>query len=191
MKTLKYCRTALQFLFLLTGTVILLGQQARAESCEIRLGQTELDFGEIRPVEASLSLDPRHLYMLDTRYVTLHVHCPTSSKLMLVLNGENMNNRIRFGAQGQLQVRLSNALLDGHMVDLAVIRLVGDPPEKPAEKIDVAPGDLIMPVSAGLAAEGSLLSLQIEISPGLVMDEFKTQDHKTLEGHLRFEVREH
>lgn len=191
MNTLETYRTILRFLLLLLGVVALSGQHAHAQDCKLSISQTELDFGQIRHPGATSKLDGQHLYTLGTRYVALNASCPANSKLMLILRGDSLAKHFRFAAQGQLQVRLSNALLDGRAVDLAVVRAVGEAPGAPASAIDVTPGDLIVPVSGGLAAEGSLLSLQIEVSPGVAMDEFSARDRKTLEGHFNFEVREY
>lgn len=183
--------TCLRFLLLVLGTIALGGQRAHAESCEIRLGQADLDFGQIQHPGANPALDAQRLYALGARYVSLNASCPDSAKLMLILRGDSVGDSFRFAAQSRLKVRLSNALLDGRAVDLALIRAVGEVPGPPASTVDVVPGDLIVPVSAGLAAQGKLLSLQIEVSPGVAMDEFNTRDRKTLEGNLSFEIRQH
>jgi hypothetical protein len=190
MNFIKRYRTVFQLGLLLVGAVALISPQARAESCEMRIGQSELDFGQLRHPGAQISLDERNLYPLGTRHVALNASCPASTKLLLLVRGDSLAERFRFAA-GQLRVRLSNALLDGRAVNLATIRVVGEVPSAPASTIDVAPGDLVVPVSAWLAAEGTLLSMQIEVSPDMSLEEFKTRDRKTLEGHLSFEVRQY
>ncbi|VCU67869.1 hypothetical protein [Pseudomonas synxantha] len=173
MNVLNNYRTCLRFLLLVLGAFVVGGQQARAAACEIRLGQSEVDFGQIQHPGVNPPLDDQRLYLAGKRYVSLNVSCPTSSRLLLMLRGDSLGEHFRFSAQSRLKVRLSDAVLDGRAVDLALVRAVGEVPGQPASAIDVAPGSLIVPVSAGLAAEGASLSLQVEVSPGVAMEEFR------------------
>ncbi|MFL1552217.1 hypothetical protein ACI77I_24560 [Pseudomonas sp. D47] len=185
MNTLKRYRTAFQFWLLLSGAVALSSQPVRAEeSCGIHLGQADVDYGQIYHPGNATSLDSSNLYAVGTRYVSRNASCPASSRLMLILRGESVAEHFRFASRSQIQIRLSNASLDSRTVDLALIRAIGELPGLAASTVDVAPGDLIVPVSGGLAAEGSLLSLQIEVSLGVSMDELKIRDRKFLEGNM-------
>ena len=167
------------------------GEDTLADSCEIRLGQSDLDFGQIKQTNTDSITEASNLYTIGTRFISLNVTCSSSSKLLLILRGESIAERFRFAADGQLKVRLSNALLNGRAVDLAQIASVGDVPSQPASTVEVSPGDLIVPVSAGLAAEGSLLSMQIEISPRIGLRELRARDSKSVQGNINFEVREY
>lgn len=166
-------------------------EAAFADTCEIHLGESNLNLGQIANPGANAPTISNGLYPVGTRFISLNVSCPTHSKLLLILRGDRVAEQFRFATNGQLKVSLSNALLDGRAVDLAQIRAVGDTPRQPSSIIEVSPGDLVVPVSAGLAAEGTLLSIQIEVSPAITLDEFRTLDRKTIEGNLSIEVREY
>lgn len=163
---------------------------AHAESCAVALGQAQLDFGQIGNPGNRHGLE-REGYAIGTRYASFNARCPSLARMVLMIRGDSGGEQFRFARQGQLRVRLSHAVLDGRAVDLAVVQSVGETPGPPMPALDVAPEDLIVPVSAGLAAEGSLLSLQIEVSPSVTLDEFSARDSMRMEAHLSLEVREY
>jgi hypothetical protein len=103
--------------------------------------------------------------------------------------GEHQAEQFKFAQRGNISVSLSNAQLDGRRVDLAQIKTSGAVPGVSSPSLVATPGDLIIPTSGGVTAEGSVLSVQIEVRPMIPVAEFKTRDTKTLEANLSFEVR--
>jgi hypothetical protein len=167
----------------------LLSEQALANDCRINLSESQMDFGQIIPPSSNQAPGPGSLHALGNRVVSLNASCPKASKLMLVLRGEQLGADFKFARQGKTSVVLSNALLDGRSVDLAQIKSPGAVPASYSSSITATPGDMVVPVSGGLQATGSVLSLQVEIRPLVPVSELRTRDAKTLEANLSFEVR--
>lgn len=164
-------------------------EQVLADDCQINLSQSQMDFGQVMPPSTNVALNAGNLHSLGNRVISLNASCPKPSKLLLVLRGEQLGADFRFAKQGQTRVALSNALLDGRSVDLAQVKAPGTAPGASSPSIIAVPGDMIIPVSGGLPATGSVLSLQVEIQPVVPVAELRTRDAKTLEANLSFQVR--
>lgn len=171
---------------LLAGEI--LGSQAHAGNCEIRIGQREVDLGTLNypGVEA---FDQRQMLTLGTRFTSLNATCRSPSRLTLLISGNGQIDHFRLADQSKLHVHLSNALLDGRAVNLATIRSSGDLQFDGSTSLEIKPGDIVVPTIDGQGVEGSLLSLQIEISPTIARRQFETRDSTRLNSHLNFEVR--
>lgn len=188
MKTSLLSLRALAFGTLLIGAT-LASEPALADDCQINLSQSQMDFGQVMPPSTNAALNAGNLHSLGNRVISLNASCPQPSKLLLVLRGEQLGADFKFAKQGQTRVALSNALLDGRSVDLAQVKAPGAAAGAYSPSITVVPGDMIIPVSGGLPATGSVLSLQVEIQPVVPVAELRTREAKTLEANLSFEVR--
>jgi hypothetical protein len=173
---------------LLIGVALSSGQ-VLADDCRINLSESQMDFGQVIPPNSNVALNAGNLHSLGNRFISLNASCPQPSKLLLVLRGEQLGADFKFAKQGQTRVILSNALLDGRSVDLAQIKSPGVAPGAYSSSIIAAPGDMIIPVSGGLPATGSVLSLQVEVQPVVPVAELRTRDAKTLEANLSFQVK--
>lgn len=190
MNTLNPLRLRAACALLMFSAALLTARQVRAESCDIHLSQAQLNFGKQSSPEHRSAHDGQRQQAIGTRYVTLNVVCVASTRLMLGLRGESLGEQFRFAEQGQLQVRLSGALLDGQAVELAVLTSPEDVPNTSAAAVQAAPGNLIVPVSGGRVVEGTLWSMQVEVSPSVPLEAFSTRDRKALEGQVSFNLRE-
>ncbi|WP_273828373.1 MULTISPECIES: hypothetical protein [Pseudomonas] len=188
MKTSMFNLRAVALGALLIGAA-LSSEQALADDCRINLSQSQMDFGQVIPPNSNVALNAGNLHDLGNRMISLNASCPQPSKLLLVLRGEQLGADFKFAQQGQTRVALSNALLDGRSVDLAQVKSPGAAPGAYSSTINVVPGDMIIPVSGGLPATGSVLSLQVEIQPVVPVAELRTREAKTLEANLSFQVR--
>lgn len=188
MKTFMLSLRTLSLGALLVGAVFA-SEQALADDCKINLSQSQMDFGQVIPPSSNVALNAGNLHDLGNRTISLNTNCSQPSKLLLVLRGEQLGADFKFAKQGQTRVTLSNALLDGHSVDLAQVKSPGAAPGAYSSSINVVPGDMIIPVSGGLPATGSVLSLQVDIQPLVPVAELRTRDAKTLEANLSFQVR--
>jgi hypothetical protein len=164
-------------------------EQALADDCRINLSESQMDFGQIIPPNSNVALNAGNMHDLGNRVISLNATCPQPSKLLLVLRGEQFGADFKFAKQGQTRVALSNALLDGRTVDLAQIKSPGGAPGTYSSSITAVPGDMIIPVSGGMPATGSVLSLQVEIQPVVPVAELRTREAKTLEANLSFQIR--
>ena len=167
---------------------LLAAQQAFAEECQVNLSESVMDLGRLSHPGSNNAPSPGNLYALGERTLSLNATCPGATKLMLLLQGDTLGDKFRLAQRGQVSVTLSNALLDGRNVDLARVKDT-TVPDVSGSSIVAVPGDRVIPVSGGLPAEGSNLSVQIDIRPLVPVTELSSRDAKTLEGHLSFEVR--
>ncbi|NBF05670.1 hypothetical protein GV819_25575 [Pseudomonas sp. Fl5BN2] len=144
---------------------VFLSGQTFAQECQINLSESNMDFGRVTQRSSSDPLDMGNLHALGNRFISLHTSCPGASKLMLLLRGDALGEQFRFAKQGRVSVSLSNAVLDGRNVELAQTKSVGAALGPHGSSIEAVPGDRVIPISGGLPAEGSVLSLQVEIRP--------------------------
>ena len=167
---------------------LLAAQQSFAEECQVNLSESVVDLGQLSHPGSRDAPSPGNLYALDERTLSLNATCPGATKLMLLLQGDTLGDKFRFARRGQVSVTLSNALLDGRNVDLARVKDTAVP-DVFGPSIVAVPGDRVIPVSAGLPAQGSNLSVQIEIRPLVPVAELSSSEAKTLESNVSFEVR--
>ncbi|WP_409279460.1 DUF1120 domain-containing protein [Pseudomonas defluvii] len=167
---------------------IMATEHAAAQKCAIRLSESTMNFGRIIAPGSSAPQPVGNLHPLGSRMVGLNASCPTSATPMLVMHGEAYADQFKFARSGHVRVQLSNALLDGRRVDLAQASSGTAAPDRYGSSIEAMPGDRIIPISGGLPAQGSVLSLQVEVRPLLPTSELRTRDAKTLEAHLAFQV---
>ncbi|WP_143169962.1 hypothetical protein [Pseudomonas fluorescens] len=188
MKTSMFSLKALSLSVLLIGVAAMSGQ-ALADECQINLSESQMDFGQVIPPSSNAALNAGNQHNLGSRVISLNASCPQPSKLLLVLRGEQLGADFKFAKQGQTHVALSNALLDGRSVDLALVKSPGAAPTASSPVVNAAPGDMVIPVSGGVPATGSVLSLQVNIQPVVPVAELRTRDAKTLEANLSFQIR--
>ncbi|MCU1717137.1 hypothetical protein NTD81_08400 [Pseudomonas sp. 5P_3.1_Bac2] len=155
---------------------------ARAEECTVRLSNALVEIGRIMPDAAGAT-------RLPPRTVTLTAHCAQASRLLLMVQGANLGEQFKFAQNAQLSLRLSNAVLDGQAVELALASPSGELSQAVHSVQTVKPGDSLSPTRNGQAVQGSNLAVQIEISGTVPADEFNARDSKTLEGLISFLLR--
>lgn len=167
---------------------VFLAEQSFAQDCQINLSNPNMDFGQVNRPASNDSQSPNALQTLGRRAVSLNASCPIAAKLVIQVRGAAKGEQFRFAGQGQVGVTLSDALLDGRRVDLAQVSTLGGVPGTPGASIEAMPGDRVIPVSGGMALEGSVLSMQVDIHPMVPTAELRTRDAKTLEANLSFQV---
>lgn len=167
---------------------LLLAQQSLAQECQINLSESVMDLGRLEHPGSRDAPSPGNLYALGNRTISLNASCSGATKLMLLLQGDTLGDKFRFAQRGQVRVTLSNALLDGRNVDLAQVKDTAVP-EVFGPSVVAVPGDRIIPIRGGMPAEGSTLSLQVEIQPLVPVAELSSSEAKTLEGNVSFEIR--
>jgi hypothetical protein len=167
----------------------LMSSQVLAEECQLNLSESQMDFGRVIPPGSNSVPNENSQHTLGKRIISLTANCAPASKLVLVLQGAQLGADFKFAKQGQTNVVLSHALLDGRSVDLAVVKSPGETPASANSSLTPAPGDMIIPVSGGVPAAGAVWSMQIEIRPSVPVSELRTREVKTLESNVSFQVR--
>ncbi|MEB0047315.1 MULTISPECIES: hypothetical protein [unclassified Pseudomonas] len=188
MKTLKQ-QWKLTSVTLLMLTGLLGTAQAVAQDCQVSLSNSTVDFGRVIQPSTNDALNAGNMHALGDRVISLNAICPSGSKVVLSLRGAQQGEQFKFAKQGNIRVSLSNAQLDGRRVELAQVKTLGAGPSAAAPSIVASPGDQVIPVSGGLPAEGSVLSVQIEVRPTVPVAELRTRDATTMESNLSFEVK--
>lgn len=156
-----------------------------ARECEITLSNHHIDYGpQQHPSGAVTALAT---YRLDRREIRLNASCWDDSAIALSLRGPLHASRMKFSDQGQVNVRMSQAQLDGRPVALARLNDLGATGAG-LESLATAPGDVIVPVEGGLAARGKTLVLSLEIIPELPLSDMRSRDAKVHEGQLRIDA---
>ncbi|SDT99441.1 DUF1120 domain-containing protein [Pseudomonas yamanorum] len=163
--------------------------QIWAQECKISLSDPTVDFGQIIPLNSNDALKPGAQQVIGRRVIGLHASCPRPTKLLLTLNGASSNNTFKFSRNGKVHVRLSSALLDGRAVELAQYQLGTVIHGTSDHSIEVQPDDVVIPISAGLPAVGSVLSVQVEIEPSVPSADLRTHDATYLEASLSFHIK--
>lgn len=73
-------------------------------------------------------------------------------------------------------------------MDLAQVQSKGEGASASGSSIVAVPGDRVIPVSGGLPVQGTVLSMQVQISPQVPISEMRTRDAKNLEAQLSFQI---
>lgn len=152
--------------------------------CTALFGDSTVDLGAIRrPLEAP-ALDP---IRLPVRTTMLTVTCAREAVMTLAFSGREAAQGFALGNGGHLQVRISEALLDGRNVQLRALH--GAASGATAHAVDtIKPGDVVRPAVEGIAAGGSVLQLRFELAAVLMPGQWRVYDLHDLEEVLRVQV---
>ena len=176
----------------LTGVLLSAGLAcaglAQAEPCALSVAQPNIDLGNLTYPQ----LGPGHAtdapHTLDTRQVTVQLHCNAESPLNIMLRGMRQTNGVRFAERGVLDVELYDALLDGRPVMLQATDTLPAAANAGAPRVQLLPGQRVVPMLAGQPARGSQLTLQMAITSTVPLDELVSGDRKTLSGRIELEA---
>jgi hypothetical protein len=153
--------------------------------CTAVFGDSRVDLGELRRPHAALAREPLRM---PVRSETLTVTCPRDAVMTLVFSAREAAQEFAFGNGGHLQVRISEALLDGRKVQLRLLNRAGAS-GTPSFALDtVKPGDIVQPAVSGTSASGSMLQLQFELAAVVQPVQWRANDLHELEAALRVRV---
>ncbi|WP_082224403.1 hypothetical protein [Pseudomonas trivialis] len=158
--------------------VALMGSPARADDCRMTLSEPRVDYGVIRPSQASSS---RATLTLDTqRTLHLSVLCTNPAAMALRFSGVPADAQgFQFGRQGRFTLSLRQAQVDGQSV-------TWQPDETGGGRL--LPGRALYANAAGVAVTGRRLTAQVEIEVQLPADALQVRREMLLEGHGQFEL---
>lgn len=174
----------MKFKFALVASLLLMGGVAQAaqgqrrasqfdalvppvdRSCSISIGGGDVDYGSV--TRHQLQEQPGNQLSFGKRTVPVSVACPYPRVMKVGIQGErSADGQFRYGAQGSLQVRLSDASLDGKSVLLTRISASGVPMGPAADSVTVLVGERVVAGDASAPAKGRNLSLKMEVEPVL------------------------
>ena len=158
--------------------VVLVASQAQAENCRMTLSEPRVDYGVIRPSQASSG---RATVTLDTpRTLHLSVLCTAPSAMALRFSGVAADAQgFQFGRQGRFTLNLRQAQVDG--------RPVAWQPDE-ASSGQLLPGRALYVSAGGTPVMGRRLTAQVEIAVQLPADALSVRREMLLEGHGQFEL---
>lgn len=173
---------------LLLGAVLPWGGLAQAEPCALSVSQPSIALGNLTypRVAPGHAIDAPH--ELGTRQITVQLHCVAESPLNLMLRGIRQADGVRFAERGALNMQVFDALLDGRPVMLQATDQLPAASNAGAPRVQVLPGQRVIPMQAGQPARGSQLTVQMAISTTLPLDELVSRDRKTLSGRIELEA---
>lgn len=168
---------------------LLLGSSlAHAQACALTVSQSTVDLGDILYPQLAPGHPPDAPHVLGTRQVTVQVHCPVASSINLILRGARQANGVQFAQRGEVDVQMHDALLDGRQVALQATDTLPAAANTGAARIQVMPGQRVVPMAGGQPAQGNHLTLQMSLTSTVPLDELATRDRKTLSGRVELEV---
>lgn len=158
--------------------IALMGSQAHAEDCRMTLSEPRVDYGVLRPTQASSG---RATVRLDTqRTLHLSVLCVTPTAMGLRFSGAPADAQgFQFGRQGRFTLSLRQAQVDGQSV-------TWQPDETGGGRL--LPGRALYANAAGVPVTGRRLTAQVEIQVQLPADALQVRREMLLEGHGHFEL---
>lgn len=132
-----------------------------AQPCEVLLSQSEIDYGQLN--RTTLKAVPGH-FSLAPRTFYLTVQCPQAQALQLAYRGvADGAAGFRFGEQGQYQLWLGDAQLDGTAVSLGQVQGAGLGVMAVASEMALQPEHALAPVIGGQPARGRRLTARVEL----------------------------
>jgi hypothetical protein len=153
--------------------------------CTAVFGDSRVDLGEIRRPNAAQFQEPLRI---PVRTETLTVTCPRDAIMTVAFSGRDAAEEFVFGKGGHLQVRISEALLDGRQVRMRRMS-VAETSAVPVLSLDtVKPGDAVQPIVLGAPASGSMLQLRLELAAVVQPAQWRINDLHELEAALRVQV---
>ncbi|MBB1202752.1 fimbrial protein [Enterobacteriaceae bacterium 89] len=134
--------------------------------CTLSVGNSEIDYGRQSRGQLQLS---GSTYSPGKRVMLLSVICPAPRVMTLAVQGERARDgSLSYGENGRLRVRIRDAQLDGHPVELRDISH-GQPPSQSV--LPLKADSRIEVTQNGLPVSGKTLTAQLELLPELSMEE--------------------
>ncbi|ETK15389.1 MULTISPECIES: DUF1120 domain-containing protein [Pseudomonas] len=171
----------------LLSASLLLGANAWGmDECQLNLSETRVDFGLMNRAVAQGS--PTE-HSLGERRLSLSLNCPTATDLSLFYRGLAAGNeRFQFTQRGSYSLRVSDALLDGQAVELGLLSGSGQSVVSSGATLRWRPEHGVVPMRAGVPANGRSLSLQLELSAWAQEDALRVSDAVTWETNGLFDA---
>jgi len=158
--------------------VALVTTQAQAENCRMTLSEPRVDYGVIRPAQASSG---RALMTLDTpRTLHLSVLCADPSAMALRFSSVAADAQgFQFGRQGRFTLNLRQAQVDGRPVSWQ---------SDDTSSGQLLPGRTLYASASGTPVVGRRLTAQVEVTVQLPANALAVPRETLLEGHGQFEL---
>lgn len=152
---------------------------AAPDDCQFNLSQPVLDYGLMNRAIRPGSAPERNL---GERQLSLTLSCSTPIDMSLFYRAmATTAERFHFAERGSYQMRVRDAVLDGQSVDIGLIAGVGQAPAQTAAELVWRPDHGIVPVKAGVPAQGRTFSAQLELTAWVQEQGMQVRDAVTWE----------
>ncbi|MBC3300736.1 DUF1120 domain-containing protein [Pseudomonas sp. SWRI18] len=132
------------------------------DECRLNLSESRLDFGLMN---RAVAMTPAPERLLGERRISLTLNCPQDQDLSLFYRAPGASaQRYRFTEQGTYRLHVSEAVVDGHAVELGLLAGSGQPPVASGAQLVWRPEHGVVPLRDGVTLRGRSLSLQIDAS---------------------------
>lgn len=157
--------------------------------CSLSTGTAVIDYGTQYPSQLQNTGD---IAMLTPGMQTLNlsVVCPYSQTMRLMFHGERAENaNLRYGKDGNVNIRLLDAQLDGSPVQLAPVSPDGVINGDASATVIVQPGNrFAAKTHDGQLAKGRSFHARIEIEPVIAASGTRISSRQISETHLTLEL---
>ena len=156
--------------------------------CQLTSSNSNVDYGpqsrwQMQDVEGrSQSVTP------GKRQLSVSVVCPFTHEMRLkVMGSGNAHGGFRFGENGEVQVRVIGAQLDGEEVQIAPANPAGTPIGSPQSSLTLSPNETFSAVSGNQPAQGKAFNVRLEIQPVLTDKDARVSSRQANDASLSFE----
>jgi hypothetical protein len=152
---------------------------AVADECQLNLSQPVLDYGLMNRAIRPDGAPERNL---GVRNLSLNLSCSQPTDVSLFYRAMAATaERFHFADRGSYQIRIRDAVLDGHSVDIGLIAAPGQPPTQTASTLTWRPGHGVVAVQAGAPSQGRTFSAQLEVTAWVQEQGMQLRDALTWE----------
>lgn len=152
---------------------------ALADECQFTLSQPTLDYGLMNRAIRPDGAPERNL---GVRNLSLNLSCTQPTDFNLFYRAVAATaDRFHFADRGHYQIRLRDAVLDGHSVDIGLIAGPGQAPTQTGSTLTWRPGHGVVPVQAGVPSQGRSFSAQLEVTAWVQEQGMQVRDAVTWE----------
>ncbi|MGJ7513320.1 DUF1120 domain-containing protein [Pseudomonas baetica] len=152
---------------------------ASADDCQLNLSQPVLDYGLMNRAIRPDSAPERNL---GERQLSLNLRCANPIDMSLFYRAMAATaKRFHFAERGSYQMRIRDAVLDGQSVEVGLIAGVGQAPVETASNLTWRPDHGVVPMKAGVPAQGRSFSAQLELTAWVQEQGMQVRDSVTWE----------
>ncbi|MBE4810065.1 MULTISPECIES: fimbrial protein [unclassified Enterobacter cloacae complex] len=157
--------------------------------CQISTSTTDIDYGlqsrwQMQDVDGR-----RQAVTPGKRQLSVTVVCPYTHNMRLkVMGGRTVRGEFRYGASGELQVRVTGAQLDGRDVPVALTSSAGALLGAPQEILTLLPDQTFSAVSGNLPSQGKTFNVRLEIQPVLTDNDARVSSRQANGASVSFEL---
>jgi hypothetical protein len=160
-----------------------------ANDCQIQVTQSVVDYGPFNPHALKASAKSAASADLGKRFMQLNILCDDVQRMALSFQGLAYGlEGYKLSDNGEFELALKDARLDGEPVLLGAISSAGDTPGEGRNAMKLMPGQYLVPVVNQQLKTGKALSISVVVDARLFVDRLKVRDVVELEGQGYFQV---